>query len=104
MAAEKASAVPIQIISASDAFPAPSSCTSGGGPDGNTVATLGANGILGIGPFQEDCGTACTAAASSVPPQYYVCPSSGCVSAAVPLANQLQNPVWVFPQDNNGVL
>jgi Protein of unknown function (DUF3443) len=102
LAAEKASAVPLQIISASDAFPAPSTCTSGGGPDGNTVANLGANGILGIGPFQQDCGTACTG--SSPPAQYYSCPSSGCIVAGVPLANQLQNPVWLFPQDNNGVL
>jgi Protein of unknown function (DUF3443) len=103
MAGEKASAVPIQVISAADAFPAPSSCTSSGtGTPANTVASLGANGILGIGPFQQDCGTACTG--SSPAAQYYLCPSSGCVVAGVALTSQLQNPVWLFQQDNNGVL
>jgi hypothetical protein len=105
IAGEKASGVPIQLISASDAFAPPSgagSCTSGGGPNENTVEALGANGILGIGPFQQDCGTSCTG--SSVPALYYICPSSGCELSSVPLANQLTNPVWAFPQDNNGVL
>ncbi len=103
MADEKASAVPVQLISASDTPAAPSSCSSGGGPNDNTVAALGAYGILGIGPFRQDCGSACTAASSSVPALYYVCPSSGCVVTSVSLASQLQNPVWLFPQDNNGV-
>jgi hypothetical protein len=102
MAGEKATAVPIQVISASATPAAPSSCTSGGGPAANTVANLGANGILGIGPFQQDCGTACTGSSPSA--QYYLCPSSGCGVASVPVANQLQNPVWMFSQDNNGVL
>jgi Protein of unknown function (DUF3443) len=102
MAGEKATAVPIQVISASATPAAPSSCTSGGGPAANTVANLGANGILGVGPFEQDCGTACTG--SSPAAQYFLCPSSGCVAAAVALTSQLQNPVWLFPQDNNGVL
>jgi hypothetical protein len=103
MAGEKASTVPIQLISASDTPAAPSSCGRGGGANDNTVATLGANGILGIGPFQQDCGSPC--AGSSPPALYYVCPSSGCsVASSVPLLSQLQNPVWLFPQDNNGLL
>ena len=102
MAGEKASAVPIQLISASLTPAPPSSCTSGGGPNNGTVQALGANGIIGIGPFRQDCGAAC--AGSSPPAQYYVCPSSGCTVAAVGVASQLQNPVWMFPQDNNGVL
>jgi hypothetical protein len=99
MAGEKASAVPIQIISATENI-GPSTCASG--TNSNTVQALGANGIIGIGPFQQDCGSAC---ASSTPPaQYYVCPSSGCTVVSVAVASQLQNPVWMFPQDNNGVL
>jgi len=102
MAGEKASAVPIQVISASEAV-GPSSCTSGTtGTNSNTVQALGANGILGVGPFEQDCGAVC--ASSSPPAQYYVCPNSVCAPATVALTSQLQNPVWLFSQDNNGVL
>jgi hypothetical protein len=103
IAGEKASSVPIQMISASPPYPVPSQCTSGGGPNDNTVQALGANGILGIGNFQQDCGSACTSS-STVLPWYYLCPNSDCQVVLVPLAYQLQNPVWMFPQDNNGVL
>jgi hypothetical protein len=99
MAGEKASSVPIQIISATENI-GPSTCASG--TNSNTVQALGAIGILGIGPFQQDCGAAC--ASSSPPAQYYLCPNSVCAPATVPLASQLQNPVWLFTQDNNGVL
>ena len=99
MAGEKASGVPLQIISASESV-GPSTCASG--TNSNTVQALGANGILGIGPFQQDCGAAC--ASSSPPAQYYLCPNSACSPATVALASQLQNPVWLFTQDNNGVL
>lgn len=34
---------------------------------------------------------------------YYLCPNSVCQVTSVPLGNQLQNPVWLFPQDNNGL-
>lgn len=99
------SGVPIQLISASDSFAAPSDANScnpnNTGTPANTVAALGANGILGVGPFQQDCGDACTG--SSVPEQYYICPPTGCVVAAVPLADQLTNPVFAFSTDNNGL-
>jgi len=100
MAGEVASSVPIQIVGPANFAAAPSSCTSGGTP-AQTVVDLGANGILGIGLFRQDCGSACAAAAP--PAIYFTCPSSGCVAASVPLAAQLQNPVWMFPQDNNGL-
>jgi hypothetical protein len=103
LAGEKASSVPIQLISASAAYPVPNQCTSAGGRDQNTVASLGANGILGIGNFQQDCGSQCTSA-STAPPLYYLCPNSVCQVVSVPLTGQVQNPVWLFPQDNNGVL
>ncbi|MBZ5514012.1 MAG: DUF3443 domain-containing protein [Acidobacteriia bacterium] len=103
MADEKASSVPIQLINpANTGFAVPSDCTSGGGLADNTVSLLGANGILGIGVFQQDCGPAC--AGTSVPPVYYVCANAICNLASVPLNFQLQNPVFLFPQDNNGVL
>jgi len=102
MAGEKATAVPIQVISTSATPTPPSSCTMGGGPNSNTVQALGANGILGVGPFQQDCGTGCTDSSTTGP--YYLCPNSVCAPAIVALASQLQNPVWLFSQDNNGVL
>ena len=106
MAGETASSVPIQLIDSSNptTLPVPSACASGGGTNENTVSALGANGILGIGIFQQDCGSACTSSSSSVPSLYYLCPNSVCQVTTVPLTFQLQNPVWMFPQDNNGVL
>jgi hypothetical protein len=101
MAAEIAPSVPIQII-ASATFPAaPATCNTGGLAL-NSVASLGANGILGIGVFRQDCGSACTGA--SPPNVYFSCPTSTCTVTSVPLLSELQNPVWLFPQDNNGVL
>ena len=105
MAGEKASSVPIQIISASPTFAVPTSCLSGGnGPSLNTVAALGANGILGIGNFPQDCGDGCTSASTQLPFLYFVCPNDLCQVPDVPLADQVTNPVALFPQDNNGVL
>ncbi len=106
MADEKASSVPVQLIPSSDLFTPPSACTANAPPNGelNTLAQLGANGIIGLGVFQQDCGAYC---ANNPPLQYdpyYYCPSSGCVQAIVPTDFQLQNPVWMFPQDNNGFL
>lgn len=100
MAGEVASAVPIQIISPTNFAGAPASCSAGGTP-AQTVADLGANGILGVGLFRQDCGSAC--ATSAPPAVYFSCPATGCITASVPLASQLQNPVWMFPQDNNGL-
>ena len=104
LAGEKAASNPIQIISATPPFPVPADCASGGGQNQNSVAALGANGLLGIGVFQQDCGVACTSSSSQLPPVYYLCPSSFCSIASVPLTTQIQNPVWTFPRDNNGVL
>ena len=104
LSGEKASSVPIQIIDSSNPTtnPVPNACLSGGGPNGNTVQSLGANGILGIGNYKQDCGSAC--ANNVVAGTYYLCPNGVCSSTAVPVNSQVQNPVWMFPQDNNGVL
>jgi hypothetical protein len=105
MAGEKASSVPIQVISATPAFDVPSSCLSlGNGGSLNTLPTLGANGIIGLGNFAQDCGGACTSSSSSVPPQYFICPSNVCSTPYVDLAEQVSNPVALFSADNNGVL
>ena len=109
---ESAASVPIQVIgdpsqSGESSFPPiPSGC-SGTGTNEDTVATFGANGILGVGPFTHDCGTTCStgsnAANSGV---YYTCPANGasCVGAAVDTSEQVTNPVADFQTDNNGVI
>ena len=70
----------------------------------NTVAEFGANGILGIGPFVQDCGSVC---ASSIPEPiaYYGCTTAtACTGTLVPLTAQVQNPVTLFAADNNGTI
>jgi len=79
----------------------PTNC-SNTGPAKNSVQTRGANGILGIGPFRQDCGSACVQ--SGNPGIYYACPAAGCQPVAKPLAEQLQNPVAMFAGDNNGII
>src|SRR3984957_2792304 len=101
IAGEQAHSVPVQVIG-DPAFPSiPDSCSSTG-PSADTVQTFGANGLLGIGVFRQDCGSPCVFAGSSNPNMYYVCPSTGCVPTAQSLAQQVPNPVWLFPTDNNG--
>jgi Protein of unknown function (DUF3443) len=103
LAGEQASRVPVQVID-ERAFPnIPTSCSSSGTAE-DTLDALGANAILGIGLFKQDCGLACAFVGSSNPGFYYSCPASGCQPAAVPLVSQVQNPVALFPTDNNGVV
>lgn len=102
MAGEVASSVPIQVVGNTNFPAAPAGC-SAGGTSVQTVTDLGANGILGVGLYRQDCGSVCTLTSTEPAGVYYGCPSTGCVIAPVPLAAQLQNPVWLFPQDNNGL-
>lgn len=106
LSGETASSVPVQVILPSTSAPAvPSSCSSQttGLDEGNSVTALGANGVLGVGLFQQDCGQACTPA-FALQNVYYDCPSSGCNPVAVALAQQVSNPVSLFATDNNGVV
>lgn len=117
IAGEKASSVPIQVIGDANypdsTAPTIMSCTNGGTiPTGDVLscppaavscAGLGANGILGVGVFTDDCGPAC-ASASTNPGVYFACPTpSTCAATTQAEANQVQNPVWMFPADNNGL-
>jgi Protein of unknown function (DUF3443) len=102
IAGEKASSLPVQMIGGSS-FPVPASC-SDNGPSENTLADLGANGILGVGTFAQDCGGACVTTGASNPELYFECPSGGCTVVAEPLAQQVVNPVALFATDNNGVI
>lgn len=96
---EKASSAPIQVLSDTD-FPVASQCSSSGFPSADTLDTLGANGLLGVGLAAQDCGNPCPADAN----QYFECPSSGCVPATEALGQQVINPVALFAADNNGVI
>jgi len=103
IAGEKASSVPLQVLSDTD-FKVAQGCTNFGLPSADTLQTLGANGILGVGFFVQDCGTACAQTGSSNPGLYYECPSSGCQVMGESVAQQVQNPVALFSSDNNGVI
>jgi hypothetical protein len=100
---ETAPAIPIHLVGDPAFAKAPSDCSNSGLPTEDTVALLGATGVLGVGLWREDCGSACARTGSSNPGSYYACPASGCQTAAVPLELQAQNPVWHFPTDNNGL-
>ena len=104
ISSEKASGIPIQVIGdPAITQPAPSDCSSAG-PAENTVAAFGANGIIGVGVFLQDCGSAC--ATSVVPGTYYSCPTGGasCTGIVEPTNLQVSNPVASFAADNNGVI
>lgn len=107
---EKASSLPIQVISSSTSG-VPSSCSNGSTTNVNTAALLGANGILGVGNEPTDCFLAGTSVCdpssglSSPPsPAYYTCTGSTCSPAFIVKANQVTNPVVLFSTDNNGVI
>lgn len=118
MAGELASSETIQVIAdpATGTFTIPTNC-SNGGIDEDTQATLGTNGILGVGPEPVDCGLACDpGGGNTTPPEpfYYLCSTgTACTPTFVscgaicgdPNANQqVTNPVALFANDNNGVI
>jgi hypothetical protein len=106
LAGESANGLPVQIMDDTDASaPPPGACTANG-PPSNGVAGFYANGILGVGVFAHDCGTACVGA-STPQPVYFGCTGGAagiCTAENVALAQQVTNPVWKFASDNNGVI
>jgi len=102
MAGETASSIPIQVIDATT-VPIAAGCKAMGPSEGD-LASLGANGILGIGFFIQDCGSACAKTGSGNPGFYYKCAGSSCQVTAQSTAQQVQNPVAHFAQDANGVI
>ena len=97
---ETAASVPIQVIGSSSFTTVPANCSATGIAE-DTVAAFGANGILGIGVFEQDCGPGC-APPNMANTYYYSCSASACVNIAVPLNNQVLNPVRLFAADNDG--
>ncbi|MGA8492369.1 MAG: DUF3443 family protein [Terriglobales bacterium] len=108
---ETATSTSIQLI-ANPSFSIPSGCM---GTNEDTQSLLGANGILGVGPEPFDCGLACDPSAGGTPPTvYYLCGSGGnCSTTFVSCGSicsdstpnqQVTNPVFNFPVDNNGTI
>jgi hypothetical protein len=108
---ELASGITVQLID--DSTPAvpsvPDACLSASNGELLTsVASLQANGILGVGMIAYDCGLICsTGDYSSGYTLYYSCPGASgasCVPAAIPTTLQIQNPVVHFAVNNNGTM
>jgi hypothetical protein len=93
--------VPIQIIGDPRVPAVPATCT--GMTNESTVSSFGANGVLGVGTFKQDCGSGCVSN-SPIPKVYYSCVSGTCNPTLQGLPQQVTNPVWVLPHDNNGTL
>jgi hypothetical protein len=110
---ETASSVPIQVMGDSSfENEIPSACSSMGSEE-DTVALFGANGIIGVGPFAQDCGSGCVLSntAYAAQPTYFACPSGGtstsdCEAVGPSLDQQVTNPVADFTStgDDNGVI
>jgi len=107
IAGESAKSVPVQVINPASATPAaPADCSSNQSnqqlTQDSTVFDIGANAMIGVGPFRQDCGGAC--ALSVIPGTYYACNSTGCGNTKQSITTQVQNPVWMFASDNNGTI
>ena len=107
IAGETAHSVPIQVMGDSRfENEIPTACSTTGTEE-DTVVTFGANAILGLGPFADDCGSGCATNASNT--FYYTCPTNGtsgsnCAGIVVPESEQTTDPVVYFQTDNNGVI
>src|SRR3984957_530278 len=103
LAGEVASKLPVQIMDDTNAGAPPPATCGANGTLLNTVAGFGANGVLGVGVFAQDCGAACVNAASPLP-VYYGCTAAGaCTAENLALVDQVTNPVAAFAADNNGL-
>jgi hypothetical protein len=94
---EPAVLVPIQVIDSTFSS-SPSGCSDAD----ISPYDAGFNGIIGVGLFAQDCGPICSSYAQSG--VYYACSGANCIGTTVSLSGQVQNPVALLPQDNNGVI
>lgn len=103
LAGETAANLPVQVMDDTASGAAPPATCGANGTLINGVTGFGANGVLGVGVFAQDCGAACVSAASPLP-LYYGCTAAGvCTAENVALAQQVTNPVALFADDNNGI-
>lgn len=94
-----ASSINIQTIGGANAEPA----ACGTAADNlDTPQKLGANGILGVGHWLQDCGAYCET--TLVNTFYYACTGGTCADTLASAAQQVQNPAARFASDNNGAI
>ncbi len=98
---EIAANIPIELIGDPGFATVPSDCSSTG-PSEDTLMTFGSNGLLGINQIIPDCGDYC--AGTGTMAGYYSCTGGTCTDFAVPVANQIANPLAFFAQDGNGAI
>jgi hypothetical protein len=104
LAGESAANTPVQIMDDTGAgAPPPAGCGTNG-PLINGITGFGANGVLGVGVFAQDCGAACVNAATPLPFYYGCTPAGSCTAQNIALADQVTNPVVRFASDNNGII
>jgi hypothetical protein len=106
---EAAAGLPVQLIDdRATPQPAPTADCQAAANGGliQSATALQAKGVLGVGMLAYDCGLVCDSGDySGGYTLYYACDASGaCKASAMPAAQQLQNPVSYFAQDNNGTL
>lgn len=87
----------------------PANCNGTNSTIEDTVVAFGANGIIGVGPFRNDCedqsGNNFCAANVPTPGQYFGCPTPAtCVAETASDAAVVVNPVTLLAKDNNGVI
>src|SRR5208282_1308527 len=96
---ETAHGVRIQIIGdPTYANLVPAACSNMLSPE-NSVMQFGANGIIGVGNFLQDCGPGCPSDGTA----YNSCSTTACQGYAATTAEQVPNPVGALASDNNGV-
>jgi hypothetical protein len=104
LAGESATKLPVQIMDDTNTGAPPPATCGANGTLINGVAGFGANGILGVGVFAQDCGAACVNPTTPLA-LYYGCTTAGaCTAENIPLASQVTNPVAMFAADNNGII
>lgn len=104
MAGESAANLPVQVMDDTGVgAPPPAGCGTDG-PLLNAITGFGANGVLGVGVFAQDCGAACVNAPTPLPFYYGCTPAGICTATNVARAAQVTNPVVLFASDNNGII
>jgi len=109
IAGETARNVAIQVIG-DPAYPSsliPGACVNIPNAEEDTLLQFGANAILGIGNFVQDCGPYCAQPGVQDGSAYNDCTSVApvtCQPAAVEPSAQVSNPIASFASDNNGAL
>ncbi len=109
--AMEAANVPIELINAG--WPSTSVATNTCADEGNsaigypytldaTPASTGFNGVLGVGLFNQDCGSTCSGSSNNS--MYFTCSGSSCSGYAAPSGSQVSNPIASLDYLNGGTV